>query len=97
MRREGYEFQVSRPEVITREIDGEVHEPIEHLVIDTTEEFVGAVTDLVGGRRARMTRHGQRRPRQCAAGVRHPDPRADRAAQRLPDRDQGQRRDGLAA
>jgi GTP-binding protein len=55
MRREGYEFQVSRPEVITREIGGKVHEPIEHLVIDTTEEFVGTVSDLVGGRRARLT------------------------------------------
>src|SRR5918999_1465057 len=54
MRREGYEFQVSRPEVITREIDGTLLEPIEHLVIDTTEPFVGTVTDLVGGRRARM-------------------------------------------
>ncbi|MGH2616115.1 MAG: translational GTPase TypA [Thermomicrobiales bacterium] len=55
MRREGYEFQVSRPEVITREIDGKLHEPIEELVIDTTEEFVGTVSDLVGGRRARLT------------------------------------------
>jgi GTP-binding protein len=55
MRREGYEFQVSRPEVITREIDGKLHEPVEHLVIDTTEEFVGTVSDLVGGRRARLT------------------------------------------
>jgi GTP-binding protein len=54
MRREGYEFQVSRPEVITREIDGRLEEPIEHLFIDTTEQFVGVVTDLVGGRRARM-------------------------------------------
>ncbi|HQX62391.1 MAG TPA: translational GTPase TypA [Thermomicrobiales bacterium] len=54
MRREGYEFQVSRPEVITREEDGETVEPVEQLVIDTTEEFVGAVTELVGGRRARM-------------------------------------------
>lgn len=54
MRREGYEFQVSRPEAITRVVDGEVHEPVEHLVIDTTEEFVGVVTELVGGRRARM-------------------------------------------
>ncbi|MGD9713433.1 MAG: translational GTPase TypA, partial [Thermomicrobiales bacterium] len=54
MRREGYEFQVSRPEAITRQIDGDVHEPVEHLVIDTTEEFVGVVTELVGGRRARM-------------------------------------------
>ena len=54
MRREGYEFQVSRPEAITRQVDGETYEPIEHLLIDTTEPFVGAVTDLVGGRRAQM-------------------------------------------
>jgi GTP-binding protein len=54
MRREGYEFQVSRPEVITKEVDGKRMEPIEHLVIDTIEEFVGPVTELVGGRRARM-------------------------------------------
>src|SRR5690606_27001645 len=54
MRREGYEFQVSRPEVITKEVDGQVLEPIEHLVVDTIDEFVGAVTELVGNRRARM-------------------------------------------
>jgi GTP-binding protein len=54
MRREGYEFQVSRPEAITRTIDGAVHEPVEHLVIDTTEDAVGVVTELVGNRRARM-------------------------------------------
>ena len=54
MRREGFELQVSRPEVITREVGGEVQEPIEHLVIDTTEPFVGVVTDLVGGRKARL-------------------------------------------
>jgi GTP-binding protein len=55
MRREGYEFQVSRPEVITKTIDGVVHEPVEQLVIDTTEDLVGTVSDLVGGRRARLT------------------------------------------
>jgi GTP-binding protein len=54
MRREGYEFQVSRPEVITRDIEGTRHEPVEHLTIDVAEEFVGPVTELVGGRRARM-------------------------------------------
>ncbi len=54
MRREGYEFQVSRPEAITRQVDGKTYEPIEHLLIDTTEPFVGPVTDLVGGRRAQM-------------------------------------------
>jgi GTP-binding protein len=55
MRREGYEFQVSRPEVVTRRGDhGQVLEPVEHLVIDVTEEFVGQVTELTGSRRARM-------------------------------------------
>ena len=54
MRREGYEFQVSRPEVITKHVDGKTVEPVEQLVIDTTDEFVGPVTELVGGRKARM-------------------------------------------
>ncbi|MCC6791399.1 MAG: translational GTPase TypA [Thermomicrobiales bacterium] len=54
MRREGYEFQVSRPEVITKEIEGRRMEPVEHLVIDTTEQFVGVVTELVSGRKAQM-------------------------------------------
>lgn len=54
MRREGYEFQVSRPEVITRTIEGTVNEPVEHLTIDVAEEYVGPVTEIVGGRRARM-------------------------------------------
>jgi GTP-binding protein len=54
MRREGYEFQVSRPEVITREIDSQIYEPVEELTIDTTEEFVGTVTELIGARRAQM-------------------------------------------
>jgi GTP-binding protein len=55
MRREGYEFQVSRPEVVTRKgEDGELLEPVEHLVVDTPEEFVGVVTELTGGRKARM-------------------------------------------
>ncbi len=55
MRREGYEFQVSRPEVVTRKDEsGQTLEPVEHLVIDVTEEFVGQVTELTGARRARM-------------------------------------------
>jgi GTP-binding protein len=54
MRREGYEFQVSRPEVITKEIDGVVMEPVEHLEIETVEDSVGVIMDLVGTRKARM-------------------------------------------
>jgi GTP-binding protein len=53
-RREGYEFQVSRPEVITRQIDGRVHEPIEHLVVDTIEEHVGPVSELLGKRLGKL-------------------------------------------
>jgi GTP-binding protein len=66
MRREGYEQAVSKPEVITKEVDGQRHEPMEKLVIDCPEEFVGVVTQKVGGRRGRMTNlvnHGTGRVR----------------------------------
>jgi GTP-binding protein len=55
MRREGYEFEVSRPEVITRTLDGHVYEPFEHLVIDTNEENVGFVTQAIAARKGVMT------------------------------------------
>jgi len=55
MRREGAEFQVSRPEVITKEIDGKRSEPFEAVTIDVPEESIGAVTELLGPRRATMT------------------------------------------
>lgn len=54
MRREGYELSVSMPETITKEINGKMHEPIEHLVIDVPEEFVGVVTQQVGMRKGKM-------------------------------------------
>jgi len=54
LRREGYEFSVSRPEVITREVEGHTHEPIEHLVVDTIEERVGGVSELLGKRLGRL-------------------------------------------
>lgn len=54
MRREGYELSVSMPETIIREINGILHEPVEHLVIDLPEEFVGVVTQQLGMRRGRM-------------------------------------------
>src|SRR5205814_8308605 len=60
MRREGYEFQVSRPEVITKEIEGRLHEPVEHLVIDAREEHVGFLTESLSKRLGRMiTLHAQ--------------------------------------
>jgi GTP-binding protein len=61
MRREGYELTVGKPQVVTREIDGKVHEPVERLTIDAPEDFVGVVTQLMGLRRGRleqMVNHG---------------------------------------
>ena len=54
MRREGFELTVGKPEVVTREIDGSLHEPTEYLTIDIPEEYVGSVTQLLGSRKARM-------------------------------------------
>lgn len=55
MRREGYEFEVSKPEAITREIDGKVMEPVEELTLDIPEQYIGAVSEILGKRQARMT------------------------------------------
>ena len=66
MRREGYELQVSRPEIVTKEINGVKMEPIEELIIDVAEEFQGVVIAAIGQRRGTMTRminHGSGRVR----------------------------------
>jgi GTP-binding protein len=66
MRREGYEMQVSRPEIVVKEIDGARMEPVEELVIDVAEEFQGMVIAQVGMRRGMMTKminHGSGRIR----------------------------------
>ncbi|MCL1997747.1 MAG: translational GTPase TypA [Turicibacter sp.] len=54
MRREGYEFQVSKPAVLYKEIDGERHEPMELVTIDVPEEFMGVVIQKLGSRRGEM-------------------------------------------
>jgi GTP-binding protein len=54
MRRQGYEFQVSKPRVINREIDGVLMEPIEYLMIDVPEEFMGVVMEKLGQRKSEM-------------------------------------------
>lgn len=54
MRREGYEFQVSKPEVITKVIDGVLHEPIEYLIIDVPEEYMGTVMEKLGARKGEI-------------------------------------------
>ncbi len=56
MRREGYELSVSQPETITKQQDGSTYEPMENLVIDCPEEFIGVVTQKLGSRRGRMTK-----------------------------------------
>jgi GTP-binding protein len=61
MRREGYELTVGRPTVVTREVDGAVHEPVERLTVDVPEEYLGAVSALLAVRKGRMehmTNHG---------------------------------------
>jgi GTP-binding protein len=66
MRREGYELQVSKPEVITRAENGVTLEPIELVVIDCPEEFIGVVTEAMGRRKGQMTKmvnHGTGRVR----------------------------------
>ncbi|MCT1602374.1 translational GTPase TypA [Kocuria sp. p3-SID1433] len=61
MRREGFELTVGKPQVVTREIDGKVHEPVERMTIDTPDEFLGAITQIMATRKGRMetmTNHG---------------------------------------
>ncbi len=56
MRREGYELSVSQPETITKQRDGKTYEPMENLVIDCPEDFIGVVTQKLGTRKGRMTK-----------------------------------------
>ncbi|MDP9233830.1 MAG: translational GTPase TypA [Actinomycetota bacterium] len=61
MRREGFELTVGKPQVVIREVDGKVHEPVERLTIDAPEEFMGVVTQMLALRKARlenMVNHG---------------------------------------
>jgi GTP-binding protein len=61
MRREGFELTVGKPEVVTREVNGKVHEPVEHVTIDVPEDYLGVVTQLLAlrkGRMEQMVNHG---------------------------------------
>ncbi|WP_418907028.1 translational GTPase TypA [Glutamicibacter endophyticus] len=55
MRREGFELTVGKPQVVTKMIDGKVHEPMEHMTVDVPEEYLGAITQLMASRKGRMT------------------------------------------
>jgi GTP-binding protein len=66
MRREGYELTVGKPEILTREEDGKLKEPLEHLTVDCPEEFLGEAMEKIGARKATMTKmvnHGSGRVR----------------------------------
>jgi GTP-binding protein len=66
MRREGYELMVGKPEILTKKIDGKLHEPLELLLIDCPETFVGVVIEKMGSRKGKMTKmvnHGSGRVR----------------------------------
>ncbi|WP_207453491.1 translational GTPase TypA [Desertivibrio insolitus] len=54
MRREGFELTVGKPQVVTKTVDGKLHEPYEHLTIDAPEEYLGAITQLMAARKGRM-------------------------------------------
>jgi len=54
IRRQDYEFEISKPEVITKEIDGKLMEPVEELTIDTREEYVGALMEILSSRQAKL-------------------------------------------
>jgi GTP-binding protein len=61
MRREGFELTVGKPQVVTREVDGKIHEPVERLAIDAPEEYIGVLTQLLAlrkGRLEQMVNHG---------------------------------------
>ena len=60
MRRQGYEFQVSRPKVIFKEIDGQLMEPMELLIVEVPEQYVGAVIEKLGSRRGELENMGAR-------------------------------------
>jgi len=61
MRRQGYEFQVSKPTVIYKEIDGKIYEPMEHVVVDVPEEYVGTVIEKLSKRKGELISMGENR------------------------------------
>ena len=86
MRREGFELTVGKPQVVTREIDGKMHEPVERLTIDAPEEYLGAITQLLAARKGRMeqmTNHGTGWVRMEFL---RPGPWPDRLPHRVPHR-----------
>ncbi len=84
MRREGFELTVGKPQVVTRTIDGKLHEPFEAMTIDCPDEFVGAITQLMAAPQGPHGGDGQPRGGLGPDGLHRAQPRADRLPHRLP-------------
>ena len=85
MRREGYELSVGKPEIMTRTVDGKIQEPVEQLIIDVPQEYVGVLMQEIGMRKGVNTQDREPRRRTCAEqpraiGIFHPFARAHRTA-----------------
>lgn len=87
MRREGFELTVGKPQVVTKTIDGTLHEPFESMTVDCPEEYIGAVTQLTGRAQGPHGGDGQPHHRLGPHGLRGSQSRPDWVAHRLPHRD----------
>ena len=87
MRREGFELTVGKPQVVTREIDGKVHEPVERLAIDAPEEYIGVLTQLLALRKGRMEQMVNHGTGWVRLEYLVPARGADRVPHRVPHRD----------
>ena len=87
MRREGFELTVGKPQVVTREIDGKLHEPVERVAIDVPEEYLGVITQLLALRKGRMEKMVNHGTGWIRLEYLVPGARPDRLPDRVPDRD----------
>ena len=87
MRREGFELTVGKPQVVTRTIDGKLHEPVERVAIDAPEEYLGVIIAAARASQGPHGAHGQPRHRLDPHGVPGARARADRVPHRVPHRD----------
>ena len=91
MRREGFELSVGKPQVVTREVDGALHEPVERLAIDAPEEYVGVVTQLLALRKGRLEQLVNHRTGWVRMEYLVPATGPHRLPHRVPHRDAGHR------
>ncbi len=87
MRREGFELTVGKPQVVTKQVDGQTQEPFEDLTIDVPEDYLGAVTQLMASRKGRHVDDDEPRHRLGANGIHRPRPRPHRLPHAVPHRD----------